>query len=155
MAAPKGNRYGVDSGNFFKPKSYTPEEWKEVFLKYLDHRQNKVWKKNEAIKGGDLAGQIIGVPSNLPLTIESFCIFADVSLQTFYNYEKGEKYKEYFEITARIRQVIESDQLEGSIVGAYNPNIIARKLGLSETTKNENTHKIAPLSFNIIKKEEK
>ena len=65
------------------------------------------------------------------MSIESFCIFADITTQTFRNYESNSKeYKDFFEVTTRIRTIIESQQFEGATVGAYNPNIIARKLGL-------------------------
>ena len=40
-------------------------------------------------------------------------------------------------IIARIESVIETQQLEGATVGAFNANIIARKLGLAE--KQEST----------------
>ena len=140
MAAPKGNRYGVDSGNFFKPKAYTPEEWGHVFLDYLKDRQDKEWQKKEPIKSGDRAGDIIDIPHCLPLTIRSFCVFANVIPDTFRNYEKAEGYEEYFLITTRMRNVIEADQIDGATVGAYNPNIIARLIGLkdrSDVTSND------------------
>lgn len=130
--APKGNRYGIDSGNFFNPKKYNPKEWVEVFTNYLCDRGNKVWNKKEAIKSGDMAGTLIDLPNQMPLSIESFCVYANCSKQTFYNYEKEEGYEEYFDITTRMREIIESDQLDGATVGAYNPNIIARRLGLAD-----------------------
>ena len=137
MPAPKGNRYGVDSGNFFKPKEYTPAEWEEIFYAYLDYRGDKKWNKKEAIKSGEMAGKTMDVPHQLPLTIESFCVFSGVSMQTFRNYEKKEGYEEYFDVTTRMREIIESDQTDGAIVGAYNPNIIARKLGLVDKKQTE------------------
>jgi len=72
------------------------------------------------------------------MSIESFCIFADISTETFRNYEsKDEIYKDFFEVTTRIRAIIESQQFEGATVGAFNPNIIARKLGLQDNVKQE------------------
>lgn len=139
MPAPKGNRYGIDSGNFFKPKKFTPEEWADMFIEYLNDRDGKVWNKKEPIKSGDRAGQLIDIPHQLPLTIESFCVFACIDTQTFYNYENRKGYEDYFEITTRIRGIIESDQLDGATVGAYNPNIIARKLGLTEKSEHKVT----------------
>jgi len=137
MAAPLGNRYGVDSENFFKPKKYTPEEWCSKFVEYLEDRQNKVWNKKEAIKSGDMAGKVMDVPSSMPLSIESFCVFARVAKDTFYNYEKKKGYEEYFDITTRIREIIEADQLDGATIGAYNTNIIARRLGLVDKVHQE------------------
>jgi hypothetical protein len=45
-----------------------------------------------------------------------------------------------------VREVVESNQLEGAIVGAYNANIIARKLGLKEHTDHTTDGK--PIEFN-------
>lgn len=133
--APKGNRYGVDSGNFFKPKKYSKEDWVAKFMEYLIERGEKVWNKKEPIKTGDMAGETMDVPTQLPLSIESFCVYAGVVRDTFLNYEKVEGYEEYFEVTTYMREIIESDQLDGATVGAYNPNIIARRLGLTDKTQ--------------------
>ena len=141
MPAPKGNRYGVDLESFVKPKSYQPQEWAQKFIDYLEVRQGKVWNKKECIKSGDSAGTVFDVPISLPLTIESFCVFANVSMQTFSNYEKKEGYEDYFGVTTRIRTVIEAEQLEGAVIGAYNPNIVARKLGLADKREEEVTKK--------------
>lgn len=131
MPAPKGNKYGVGRDSF-KPKTYQPKEWWDKFIDYLEDRGNKVWNKKEAIKSGDMAGTVMDVPVSLPLTMESFCVYANVSMDTFRNYESKLGYEDYFDLTTRMRTIIESEQLEGATVGAYNQNIIARKLGLTD-----------------------
>lgn len=139
MPAPKGNRFGVDSENFKKPKAYpTVGDWANVFLQYLEEMNDKVWNKKEAIKSGENAGTLIDIPTSTPLSIRSFCVFANIHLDTFLNYESKEGYEEYFDITKRMRTVIQSNQIEGATVGAYNSNIIARLVGLSE--KKEHKH---------------
>lgn len=132
MAAPKGNRFAVDLENFRKPKAYTPDQWSDVFVKYLESIEDKVWNKKEAIKSGDMVGKLIDVPTVSPPTIRAFCVFANVSHQTFLNYESREGYDEYFELTTRMRDVIESAQLEGALVMAYSQNIVARLQGLAD-----------------------
>jgi hypothetical protein len=57
----------------------------------------------------------------------------------FKNYEKDKDKSEFFAVTHEIRRIIETQQFEGASVGAFNPNIIARKLGLSEKTESQNT----------------
>lgn len=148
MAAPKGNRYGVDSENFFKPKKYSPEEWCSVFIQYLSVRGEEKWNKKEAIKSGDMAGKTMSVPVEMPLSIESFCVFAGVHKQTFYNYEgKGvdNNYEEYIDSTTRMREVIEANQLDGATVNAFNPGIIAKRLSMVDkkdiTSKGEKIEK--------------
>lgn len=117
--------------------SYTPEELYEKAKEYIHEVQETPWVKNEAIKSGDYAGQIIHIPTARPLTIHGFCVFAGITTQTFYNYEKQEA---YFDIITRIREVFYAQKFEGAAVGAFNPVIIARDLGLREQveSKNEN-----------------
>lgn len=135
MAAPKGNNYWEFRNKHGNNFSYTPQLLWEEATKYFDWISKRVWKKSEAIKTGDLAGTLIDVPTSTPMSIESFCIFADISTQTFRNYESNEEsYKAFFEVTTHIRTIIESHQFEGATVGSYNPNIIARKLGLGDKT---------------------
>ena len=132
MAAPKGNNYWQFRNKHGRDFKYTPDIlWVEA-VKYFEWMSNKVWNKKEAIKSGEMAGSLIDIPTQTPMSIESFCLFADIDEKTFFNYEKAEGYEDFFQVTTRIRKVIESNQFEGATVGAYNPNIIARKLGLSD-----------------------
>jgi hypothetical protein len=83
-----------------------------------------------------MAGVLIDIPTQTPMSLESFCLFSDISTETFRNYEST---KDFIEVTTRIRGVIESNQFEGATVGAYNPNIIARKLGLADKQQTDVT----------------
>jgi hypothetical protein len=143
MGAPKGNNYWQFRGKHGTNFSYTPEDlWNEA-VKYFEWISEKTWIKKEAIKSGDMAGTLIDIPTSTPMSVESFCLFADISTQTFRNYESNESsYKDFFEVSTRIRQIIESQQFEGATVGAYNPNIIARKLGLVDKSENSTKNEV-------------
>ena len=133
MGAPKGNKYWEFRNKHGRDFKYTPEMFEEESIKYFEYMDSRVWNKKEPIKSGDMAGKIMDVPTSTPFSIESFCLFMDIDRKTFDNYESNtENYKDFFHITTRIRTIIESQQFEGATVGAYNPNIIARKLGLSD-----------------------
>jgi len=135
MAAHKGNNYWSFRGKHGRDFKFTPEGLWEEALAYFEWMESRVWNKKEAIKSGDKCGQLIAIPTQTPMSIESFCLYADIDRHTFLNYESNkEEYKDFFQVTTRIRSVIESQQFEGATVGAYNPNIIARKLGLAEKT---------------------
>ena len=82
-------------------------------------------------KSGQNAGKIIDIPTSLPLTKESFCVFACITEQTFDNYLKKPGYETYFEVTKRMKSIIDSNQLDGASIGAFDRNIIALKLGLA------------------------
>lgn len=64
-----------------------------------------------------------------PFSLEGLCHYLDICVSTFRNYEKRE---DFLIVTARVRQIIEVQQFEGSVAGLLNANIISRKLGLTE-----------------------
>lgn len=143
MAAPKGNDF-YKLADWGKPPSYEPEALWIKFGEFVTKCQDNPWYKNEAIKGGDMAGQIIGVPTSRPFTIQGFCVFAEISSQTFYNYEKVEA---YIEITTRIRDICYSQKFEGAAVGAFNASIIARDLGLQDSVKHDGIPAAPPVNI--------
>lgn len=153
MAAPKGNNYWEFRNKHGRDFKYTPDELWNEGVKYFEWMKDRVWNKKDPIKSGENAGILIDVPTQTPMSIDSFCLFADISYDTFRNYEsKSEEYVDFFEITTRIRKIIESQQFEGATVGAFNPNIIARKLGLTDKTditSNGNSINNPPNTINV------
>jgi hypothetical protein len=63
----------------------------------------------------------------MPLTIAGFSVYAGITSRTFINYENK---KEFFPITARIRDYIWQQKFSLAATEQLNPNIIARELGL-------------------------
>ncbi len=140
MAAAKGNNYWEFRNKHGRDFKYTPDALWEEAVKYFDWISQKVWNKKEAIKSGDMAGSTMDVPTSTPMSIESFCLFADLDRTTLLNYESNkEPYKDFFTVTTRIKDIIASQQFEGATIGVYNANIIARKLGLAEKTETKDT----------------
>lgn len=140
MSAPIGNKYWEFRNKHGRNHKYEPEVlWNEA-VRYFEWISESTWNKKEAIKSGDLAGTTMDIPTQTPMSIKSFCLFADIDENTFIRYEKEEGYKDFWEITTRIKSIIQSNQFEGATVGAYNPNIIARTLGLSEKIETKVTN---------------
>jgi hypothetical protein len=154
MAAPIGNNYWKFRGKHGRGFVYTPEKLWEEAVEYFEWMNERVWNKKDFIKSGDSAGKTVDLPTSKPFSLETFCLFADISFQTFLNYESNQDpYKDFFEITSRIRAVIEAQQFEGATVGAYNGNIIARKLGLSDKKELEVGNNGNPFKWEIVKNE--
>lgn len=106
----------------------------------------------------DALNPVVSIPTMRPLSINNLCLFLGVAKSWFVMFENGikdkvEKYesetgkgrddkkdKEYIinldflNVIAYIRQTIEGNQLDGGLIGAYNPMIITRLLGLQEKT---------------------
>lgn len=62
-----------------------------------------------------------------PYSIHGLTLFLGVS-HSYFRIQRKEMYNEVIEM---IKTVIETQQFEGACVGAFNPNIIARQLGLT------------------------
>jgi hypothetical protein len=82
-----------------------------------------------------------------PLTIEGFknyCydVVGDI---TAYLVNRDNAYNDYSTICTRIKETIRQDQIEGGMVGQYNPSITQRLNGLSEKVENTNVNKEVPL----------
>ena len=105
-----------------RPRAYTPEALEAKFEEHVE------WvKANPVYINKVSAGEIIPVPTQRPLTLVGFCQFAKISKDTFRRYED-----EFCGLLTCVRVAIEADQLEGAMVGQYNPNIVARVLHLAD-----------------------
>lgn len=144
MPAPKGHPLW---GNPLKPKKYSPGEFWERACAYFEWCDANPWQKVEQKKGNtvvpkgtkltqktlrEMLNGTASLPTQRPYSIEGLCSFLNINLQTFYNYESREGYETYFDVCARIRQIIDNQHFEGGMVGAFNSNIVMRKLGLAE-----------------------
>lgn len=100
--------------------------------------------KAQKIKSKSTMPYVIAeLPKMRPFSLEGFCNYADIVINTFKNYEKLEvdadsteeekkKAKDFLIVTSHVRQIIENQQFEGAASGFLNANIIARKLGLAD-----------------------
>lgn len=125
--------YNIGKNPGGRPTAFESEEeiW-EVFEKYVEDRKNKAWTDTAFTKLGPEP-----VTKSLPLTVQSFCLFAGISSPTFYNYLK--KDHKFFNICSRIKEECEANMFDGATIGAFNHAIIARKLGLSDKQEIEHS----------------
>ena len=130
------------------PRNFeTPEDlWKE-FCAYAQDIKGKPRLKTLFV-GKD--GKEVYEPLERPLTIEGFKNWCYDRVGTVHQYfnNQDDLFKEYLPIITRIREEIRQDQIEGGMVGQYNPNITARLNGLTEKT--ENNHNISGSIFKGI-----
>lgn len=135
-----------------KPKLIeTPERMWELFLAYKNEiRDNPIYaveqkKGNTSIRltansEGSVEfkapSDIVQLPMQRPLTMEGFeCYVFEQGLNAelshyFSNYEN--RYADYVAICSHIRKMIRTDQIEGGMVGIYNPSITQRLNGLAD-----------------------
>lgn len=151
MAAPQKNNYWTFRDFSGRKKKLTPEEWYNKIVAYIEYMKTQVWNKKEAIKSGEMAGKLIDIPTQTPMSIGGLCLFAKIDDNTFARYLSEKGYEDYWAITTWAKQTIETQQFEGATIGAYNPNIIARKLGLVDKQDLTTGGKELPQSVVIFK----
>lgn len=153
MAAPKGNNYWQFRNKHGRNYEYTPEALWNEFIEYAKWIESNPLKEAVIIQRGikdektQKTSYTTDVNKMRAMTIKSFCLFADIIPNTFYEYQKREDFKD---ITTRIRNSIFSQKLEGSAAGLLQPMIIARELGLIDKQQIEdiNTDKTININYN-------
>lgn len=115
----------------------SPDELYELFKKYK--REVKANPRIKSVFGGKEFEER-AEPLERPLTMEGFEVFCWNELgmveQYFKNVDK--RYEEYIPICTRIRKEIRQDQIEGGMVGQYNPSITQRLNNLKEQVEQTN-----------------
>lgn len=136
MAAPVGNKYwqlrsrhGVEA-LFDRPELLW--EAAEEYFEYVDaHPEYEV-----DFRGKD--AERVEIPKKQPYTLQDLCLYLDVNtayLRQFKQRIEGktdDRSKGFATIIARIEEVIYAQKYRGAASGFFNPNIIARDLGLAD-----------------------
>ena len=76
------------------------------------------------------------LPKMRPMTLEGLRLHMGIGVQTWYDYCQKD---DFSEVTKIILDTIKNQKFEGAASGFFNPNIIARDLGLKEATSNEHS----------------
>lgn len=119
----------------------TPERMWELFIEYATITKQSPRYRTQFV-GRD--GVMVKEPLERPLTLEGFELYVaeEGIIEDFQQYfeNRDDRYKEYVYICSRIKKSIRKDQIEGGMVGQYNPSITQRLNGLTEKTENKNEH---------------
>jgi hypothetical protein len=118
----------------------TPEKMWDLFAEYKTLTKNSPRYRTQFV-GRD--GVMVKEPLERPLTMEGFRVFAFNSVGCIKQYfdNPDNRYDEYITICHAIKDEIRKDQIEGGMVGQYNPSITQRLNGLVEKTDNKNENK--------------
>lgn len=135
----------------------TPDKMWELFQLYRNElKENPIYvieqKRGNTILPKDLdkvesdvinsaLNPIVKLPMQKPLTMEGFenwCADNDIidSIDQYFSNEDN-RYSEYVGICSRIKRTIRQDQIEGGMVGIYNPSITQRLNGLVDKKETE------------------
>lgn len=109
----------------------TPEKMWELFQKYVEFNKGNKRVIEKATPRG-----VVEESHTPPLTMEGFENYCEDNIGCVHQYFANQDgaYNDYLSICSRIRRVIRQDQIEGGMVGQYNPSITQRLNGLTEKT---------------------
>jgi hypothetical protein len=134
-----------------KPKLIeTPEKLYSLFEEYKEYIKTNPRTIDKALQSGKIAKETLRVP----LTMDGFEIFGFQKGVTIEHYFRNtnDAYGEYCGICSIIKKEIRADQIEGGMVGQYNPSITQRLNNLTEKTDITTDGKgINEIKVNIIK----
>lgn len=135
-----------------KPKYIeTPEKMWELFKEYMDSLEPR------AIEKATPKGVVVEMHQT-PLTMDGFEVYCFDKGFTVEHYFRNtnDAYNDYCGICSHIKKVIRKDQIEGGMVGQYNPSITQRLNGLTEKTDvTTGGERIGKIEIEIVKGEDK
>lgn len=160
MSAPKGNQFWMLRSKHGRGKLFTTPEllWDAAceYFQWCDENpwtnrkviqkvvpvKKKVGKKTQTVNEEQTQREV--TPTARPFSLGGLCIYLGTSRQWWNSFRKDctdSKDEDFLEVIARVEDTIETQQFEGACVGAFNANIIARKLGLADKQEVDYTSK--------------
>jgi hypothetical protein len=137
-----------------KPKLIeTPEKLLQLFKDYVKHEsENPMYRVDYVGK----EGKQVKTPLETPITFDGFEVYLFqneiISDLGHYSCNKDGRYSEYVPIIAYIRKHCYIHNFKGAAVKLFDPNLIARKLGIKDSSDvTTNGESINEIKVNIIK----
>jgi hypothetical protein len=136
-----GNKWWKRRSKHGRDKIFqTPKIMLQAAYEYFDDNAKNPWYKKEVVKSGELAGSIIDVPAETPLSLRGLAMFWGVHTRYLEQFESDLSEEDranpegFYAVITHIKDIIQRQQIEGATLGVYNGNIISRLVGLVEKT---------------------
>jgi len=119
-------------------KLQSPKELEDIFTHYK--KQVKENPRHRYVLS-QKTGEMIPEPLEAPLTMDGFEIFCwdkyNFTVEHYFRNDSG-TYGDFCTICSRIKKEIRNDQIQGGMVGQYNPSITQRLNNLKEQIEQTN-----------------
>ena len=136
MAAPKNNQFWKARSKHGRDKIFaTPGALRDAAEEYFEWieqnplREEKIFQYQGAIVDGSISKM-------RAMTITGLCRFLHVDFKTWEDYKKR---NDFIHITREIEEIIRDQKFTGAAADLLNANIIARDLGLKDSSEVEST----------------
>ena len=144
MAATKGNKWWELRATHGRAKTFSsPLHLWESACEYFEWVEEsplfeaKLFKVKNSLNEDEIVSE--NVEKMRAMTIDSLCLYLDIGKSTWSDYRNRDGYEDFSAVIEKIESIIRSQKFEGAAADLLNANIIARDLGLkdsSETTHN-------------------
>jgi hypothetical protein len=141
----EGNSFWKSRSKHGRDKLFaTPEELLQAACDYFDYCDSNPWKTVKKVESTQY-NTIEEKPTQKPYSLGGFRHYVGASESWLREFKKTCS-SDFLRVIEEIENYIATQQWEGATVGAFNANIIARTLGLSDksdiTTKGESLNSI-------------
>lgn len=137
MSSINGNQFWKMRSKHGRDKLFeTPELLWESACDYFQFCDDNPWvrTKTQSYDKGEFSGESLEeIPTQRPYSKKGLFVFIDCSDTWLTNFKKTAS-NDFLRVIERIENIIETQQWEGATVGAFNSNIIARTLGLKDSS---------------------
>lgn len=148
MGAPIGNQFWKLRSKHGRDKLFTtPELLLEAACEYFQ------WCEDNPLIEVDFKGKDanrVELPKMRAFTLHGLCIYLDANTVYFNHFKDSLKGKDdelskgFSKVISHIYEIIYNQKFTGAAAGFLNPNIIARDLGLRDSTENTTKLEITP-----------
>ena len=149
MPAPKKNDFWKSRSKHGRDKLFkTPDDLLQSAVDYFQWCDDNPWNKID-YKGSDV--KMVKIPTQRPYSLSGWRHFIGASETWLVEFKKHCD-EDFLRVISEVEQYIRMQQWEGSTVGAFNANIIARTLGLKEQNDHTTNNKeITSITREIVK----
>lgn len=144
MPAPAGNKYWELRSTHGRERLFSsPNLLWQAACEYFEWCKANPWIKNDFVSGGPNAGAKVQLETERPMSLSGLYIYLGCNKHYFNDFKAyikdstKKKDKDFSEIIARIEDIIETQQFEGAMVGAFHAGIVSRKLGLVDKQQSD------------------
>ena len=138
MSAPEGNAFWKARAKHGRDKIFSSSDmvWSAA-CEYFEWVEDNPLVENKAAQ---FQGEQVDLTINKmrAMTIDGLCIFLGIGIQTWADYRARE---DFSLVIANVELIIRTQKLTGAAADLLNPNIIARELGLKDSSTSEITGK--------------
>ena len=134
MAAPPGNQFWKARTKHGRDKLFASADllWEACTEYFQWVEENPLWEN----KVTQYQGEVINMPvaKMRAMTISGLCLFLDITRETWGQWRKS---KDFSDVVRRAEEVIYSQKFAGAAADLLNANIIARDLGLKDSSEHD------------------